>query len=503
MRRVHRKNSRGLNVRRNKIIQVVAGLPAIVWVLLGAGCNSVGPDYKPPEMAMPAAWTTSLENGSETAAANTNVLQRWWGVFHDPVLSELIERARAGNLDLRQAEARVRQARAQRGMAKADLFPVIGGNASASRSRSSEEAGSGSTSVFYSAGFDASWELDIFGEKRRALESATASQQAAEESFRDVLISLFAEVAVNYVEARSCQQLISITESNVLTRSETHDITRWRREAGLTTTLDEDQARMSLEQARAQVPLLSTRLEQAKYRLALLLGQHPGALKPLMTEARPVPSAPVEAAVGLPAELLRRRPDIRNAERLLAAQTAQIGVARAALYPKFSLLGSVGLESLEFGNLFTAGARTARGAAQSAWTLFQGGGIRRNIELQTARQEEALSFYEQTVLAALNDVENSLVACVNEQARQRSLEQAVVAGQSAFALARDEYSSGIADFQVVLDTQQSLLIIQDQLAASQANAASHLISLYKSLGGGWSADTPGSAAPESPPQNDR
>jgi len=318
-----------------------------------------------------------------------------------------------------------------------------------------------------------------------------------------VLISLFAEVALNYVEARSCQQLISITESNVLTRSETHDITRWRREAGLTTTLDEDQARMSLEQARAQVPLLSTRLEQAKHRLALLLGQHPGALKPLMTEARSVPSAPVEAAVGLPAELLRRRPDIRNAERLLAAQTAQIGVARAALYPKFSLLGSVGLESLEFGNLFTAGARTARGAAQSAWTLFQGGGIRQNIELQTARQEEALSFYEQTVLAALNDVENSLVACVNEQARQRSLEQAVVAGQSAFALARDEYSSGIADFQVVLDTQQSLLIIQDQLAASQANAASHLISLYKSLGGGWSADTPGSAAPESPPQNDR
>jgi NodT family efflux transporter outer membrane factor (OMF) lipoprotein len=470
------------------------GLAALLTsCLLGiSGCTTVGPDYKPPKTATPTNWTSELQGGLTDVAADTNLLDRWWTVFNDPVLSDLVERARAGNLDLRQAEARVREARAQRGMAKAAFFPTVGVNASASRTTASKEAGNGQTTDFYATSLDASWELDIFGGKRRSLESATATWQASQESLRDVLVSLLAEVALNYVEVRSYQELLSITESNVLTRTDTYDIARWRHEAGLTTQLDEDQAKQSLEQVRAQVPTLRTSLEQAKYRLAVLLGQPPGALKDLLAEQKPVPGTPAEVAVGMPAALLRRRPDVRNAERQLAAQTAQIGVAKAQLYPGFSLAGTLGLESLEYATLYSASARAAQGLAKAAWTLFDGGSIRQNIKLQTAKQEEALSFYESTVLTALKDVESALVAYANEQTRRNSLMAAVKAGGSAFELARFQYVSGLVSFQTVLDTQQSLLSTQDQLADSQAKVTSNLISLYKALGGGW---TPSNAVP--------
>jgi NodT family efflux transporter outer membrane factor (OMF) lipoprotein len=471
------KHTTGINVC---LVLVLTGS------LLGlAGCTAVGPNYKAPQTAAPANWSSELSAGLSGGAADTNLLARWWTVFNDPTLSELIERARAGNLDLRQAEARVRESRAQRGIAKAALFPTVGANASASRAVASKEAGNGQTSDFYAAGFDASWELDVFGGKRRSLEAATATWQASVEGLNDVLVSLLAEVALNYVEVRSDQVLLSITESNLTTRSETYDITRWRHEAGLTTQLDEEQAKTSLEQVRAQIPTVRTSLEQAKYRLAVLLGQPPGALKELLKAPRAVPVTPADVAVGVPAEALRHRPDVRNAERRLAAQTAQIGVAEAARYPSFSLLGSIGLESLEFANLYSGGARFAQGVAKAAWTLFDGGAIRQNIKAQTALQEEALSHYEATVLTALQDVENALVAYANEQGRRDSLAVAMKAAQSAFELARFQYSSGLVGFQTVLDTQQSLLLVQDQLAVSEAKVTSNLISLYKALGGGW------------------
>jgi len=457
----------------------------VATALIGlAGCK-VGPNYKAPQTAAPGSWTSGMTGGLSGTAADTNLLARWWTVFKDPTLSELIERARAGNLDLKQAEARVREARAQRGIAKAALFPTVGANASASRVTASKESGNGATSDLYAAGFDASWELDLFGGKRRSLEAATASWQASVESMNDVMVSLLAEVALNYVEVRSDQALLSITESNLTSRSETYDLTRWRHEAGLTTQLDEEQAKASLEQVRAQIPTLRTSLEQAKYRLAVLLGQPPGSLKELLAEAKAVPVAPADVAVGVPAEALRRRPDVRSAERKLAAQTAEIGVAEAARYPSFSLLGSIGVESLGFANLYSASARAAQGAAKAAWTLFDGGSIRQNIKLQTAMQEEALSFYESTVLGALQDVENGLVAYANEQGRRDSLAVAVQSSQNAFELAREQYSSGLVGFQTVLDTQQSLLSAQDQLAISEAKVTSNLISLYKALGGGW------------------
>lgn len=468
------------------------GWPVAAFIFAATGCMTVGPDYRPPVTALPDDWPHADAAGSKTAvdgrsdATNcTSELTHWWSVFHDPVLSNLVERARSGNLDVRQAEARLRQARAQRALAAAERLPTVAANASASRSRSSEETGGGDTSKMYANSLDASWELDLFGGKKREIESAEASLEASQASLSDVLVSLVAEVALNYVDYRSYQTRLEITEANLAAQAETYAITRWRREASLVTQLDVDQARMSLEQTRAALPLLRTGLAQAEHQLATLLGQAPGSVKALLGGTQAVPVASAEIAIGVPADLLRRRPDVRQAERKLAAQTAQIGVAEAARYPDLTLSGSIGLESLSAGNLYTAGARAAQGAVKAGWTLFDGGRIRQKVAVQTALQEEALGAYEAAVLAALKDVEDALVSYANQQDRRSALREAETAGRCAFQLARDKYESGLIDFQTVLDTQQSLLTVQNTLTSSDAEVTADLIRLYKALGGGW------------------
>lgn len=478
-------------------------LPLFAGLLCAGGCMTVGPDYQKPETKTPAAWSAELNDGLTAAPPAAETLSRWWSRLNDPILSDLMEQARTNNLDVRQAEARLREARARRGAAKADLFPTVEASGSAARNRSSEMNGEGSTSDLFKNGLDASWELDLFGKNRRALEAANATLQASQEDLADVIVSLFAEVALSYVDVREYQLRLSLTESNIAARVETHDIARWRREAGLTTQLDVEQARLSLEQARADIPALKTSLEEAKHRLAVLLGQTPGALKDVLAEPKPIPVPPVEMAVGVPADVLRQRPDVRRAERKLAAQTAQIGVAKAARYPSFSLLGSIGLESLTWGDLYTSGARTVQGAANAVWTLFDFGRIRQNIEVQTALQEAALGLYESTVLTALEDVENALVAYANEQTRRQSLAEAVLAGLAAFELARDQYSSGLVDFQTVLDMQRSVLTVQDQLAASDGKVTANLIRLYKALGGGWTSLSSNTATTTSNPSGEK
>jgi NodT family efflux transporter outer membrane factor (OMF) lipoprotein len=268
-------------------------------------------------------------------------------------------------------------------------------------------------------------------------------------------------------------------------QEETYDITNWRRQAGLTTQLDVEQAKYSLEQTRSQIPTLQSGLERAKNRLAVLLGQDPGSLNEILDERKAIPVAPLEVAVGVPADALRQRPDVRRAERELAVQTAQIGVAKAELFPKLSLSGSIGLEALALGNLFSSAAQILTLGSNIAWTIFNAGSIRQNINVQTALQEQALIRYEAAILTALEEVENALTAYANEQARRQSLLEATEAAQNAMALARDQYSSGLIDFQVVLDTQRSLLSLQDELAINEGEVTSNLISLYKALGGGW------------------
>lgn len=445
-----------------------------------------------------------MAGGLVANPVDPQTLSHWWTVLNDSVLSDLVEQARKGNLDVRKAEAALREARADRSIQRAALFPMLSANGSGSRTRSSRAVGAGGTANDFANGFDASWELDVFGGKRRSLESATATMESSEEDLRDMLVSLFSEVAVDYVSVRSYQAQIAIVEASVASQSETYEIIRWRHETGFITQLDEDQARLSLEQTRAEIPTLRSDLEQTKHNLAILLGQPPGTLKTLLAAAKPIPVTPSEVTIGVPADLLRRRPDVRSAERKVAAQTAQIGVAQAARYPTFTLNGSIGLESLMVSNLYTIGARTAQVAANATWTLFDGGKIRENIKKQVAVQEQTLCDYETAVLTALKDVENALVAYANEQTRRRALAEAVRAGQSALDLARQEYLAGLVDFETVLTTQRSLLSAQRELVISEATITSDLISLYKALGGGWtplSATTTNAATQSNSPQN--
>jgi len=417
-------------------------------------------------------------------------LATWWSILNDASLTNLVESAVSGNLGLKEASARVREARARRGIAEADRFPTIDARGSAKTSRSSEKTGSGSERELYAVGFDAAWELDLFGGRQRTIEAAEAEIQANEEDLRDVLVSLLAEVALNYVEVRSFQNRLSFAEANLDAQEETYQITQWRFQAGLTTQLDVEQAQYSLEQTRAQVPVLQSGLVQAKNRLAVLLGQQPGFLEDTLAERRAIPSTPLEVAVGVPADVLRQRPDVRRAERQLAVQTAQVGVATADLYPKFSLLGSIGLEALSMDNLFSWGSRTHSIGPTVAWPLFDAGAIRSNIEVQSALQEQALIRYEAAVLSALEEVENAMVAYAEEQRRRHALGEATQAALRALELAQSQYSAGLIEFSNVLIAQRALLSLQDQLAVSEGQVTSNLIALYKALGGGWTCLVP-------------
>ncbi|HJU49122.1 MAG TPA: efflux transporter outer membrane subunit, partial [Pseudogulbenkiania sp.] len=303
-------------------------------------------------------------------------------------------------------------------------------------------------------------------------------------TLHDTQVSLLAEVALGYVEARGFQARLAIAQSSLATQHETWQITRWRYQAGLTTQLDEDQARFSLEQTRAQLPALQQGLEQSKQRLAVLLGRSPGELNEL-DEPAAIPRLPATVAVGIPADTLRQRPDLRRAERQLAAATAQVGVASAAAYPDVSLSGTLGLQALSGGRLLRSSAGMYALGASVGQVVFDAGRIRQNIEVQNALQQQALINYQSAVLAALRDVEGALVAYGEEQNRGVALREAVMAAQGAADLASSQYQAGLVDFQVVLDTQRSLLSLQDQLSQSEAAAVSNLVRLYKALGGGW------------------
>lgn len=459
----------------------------LVCMLLG-GCMTVGPDYSPPVVNTPTKWNATVDGVVRGGSLDSLALAQWWLALDDPVLNELMDRARQNNLDLKQAEARLRQARAQRRLTGSERFPKASVGATARRSRGSEQMGAGSseTATTYAHSLDASWELDLFGGKRRAVESAEASLQASQEALRDVMVSLLAEVGLNYVQCRSAQVRLSIVESNLVAQTDTYNLAVWRQQANLVSQLDVDQARVILEQTRAELPTLRTSIHQTEHQLAVLLGVAPGSLlEQLTTGAVRMPSIHSQLAIGVPADVLRQRPDVREAERKLAAQTAQIGVATAARYPDLTLSGSIGLEALAFGDLYTAGARTAQGLLNAGLTLFDGGQIRQKVAIQTALQEEALAAYEAAVLRALKDVEDALVAGADERARQVALQAAVTAGERAAKLARDKYAAGLVDYQTVLSTQQSLLSAQSALASSDAEVIANTIRLCKALGGGW------------------
>jgi NodT family efflux transporter outer membrane factor (OMF) lipoprotein len=456
-----------------------------------AGCAAVGPDYARVKPDAPPEWHTQLQGGLTPGLPEPETLAHWWHALNDEELSSLEERAVNGNLDLKKARARIREARALRGISKADLFPTLDASASSTNYRISENNPTSNENKLYSAGFDAGWELDIFGGVRRSLEAAQANLEATQEDLYDVLVTLLAEVALNYVEVRTFQTALTVTESNIKSQEETYELNHSRYQAGIINELAVQQSLYNLERTRSLIPELQTGLEAAKNRLAVLLGEKPGAVHQELAERKSIPIPPARVAVGVPAEAMRNRPDIRRAERNLAAQTARIGVATADLYPKFRLTGTIGLESVSTGNFLTADSRTWSIAPGVSWNIFDAGAIRQNINVQSALQEQALIQYESTVLNAQEEVENVLTAYANEQRKRESLAAATYAAQKAVQLAQDQYKVGLVDFSNVLDAQRSLLSFQKELAQSDGAVTSNLIRLYKALGGGWKCTEPG------------
>lgn len=459
-------------------------LTLLTTVLL-TGC-AVGPSYRAPETKLPATWAELSPDGTTNRPAQ---LTHWWKTFQDAELDSLIDRAVKANHDLRIATGRLRAARAERTGERWDLLPTIDGKASLIDARSSKNA-----QVFpfdtintdtYDAHFDAHWEIDVFGGKRRGVEVLDANLAATAEDRHDVLVSVLAEVARNYVELRGFQRRLAIAHENIAAQQAALDLTRARFKGGISSRLDVAQAAALLAGTQSQLPALQAAAKLTMHRLAVLLGQPPAALSAELAGTVAIPPLPPAIPVGLPSELLRRRADVRRAERQLAATTARIGVATAELFPKFSLVGTAGFQSLSFSDWFTGGSRYWAAGPTVTWRLFEFGKIRNQIKAANAREEQALALYEKTVLVALEDVENALVNYAEEQARRRSLTEQVTANRQAVELANQLYSKGSSNFLEVLDAKRSLYRAEDDLAQSDRAVTTNLIALYKALGGGW------------------
>jgi multidrug efflux system outer membrane protein len=475
---------------------------AIAAVAL-AGCT-VGPDYKTPEVKVPASFGEAQAVAQPAAPApaeppKTTVvaplqLSDWWTTFNDAPLDTLIDRAVRSNLDLRRAQARVLEARAQRGITSADLFPAVDVDAFYTRSRSSKNivpnspADLGKQIDLYHAGFDASWEVDVFGGVRREVEAADADLAASVEDRRDVLVTLLAEVARNYVALRGFQQQIAIAIENLKSQQETLELTQTRVAGGLGSDLDVARAEAQVQATASTIPTLEASARQTIHALGVLLGQEPMSLSEELSKSAAIPVAPPQVPVGLPSELLRRRPDVRRAERQIAAATARIGVATADLFPKFSLTGSLGLESSTFKKIGNFESRFWSIGPSVSWTILDFGRIRNNIAVQDARELQAAAVYEQVVLTSLRDVEDALVAYAQEQSRHKSLAAAVEANKRARDLAEQLYKQGQTDFLSVLDAQRSLFTAQDTLVQSDRLISNNLVAIYKALGGGWEVE---------------
>ena len=479
---------------RNFILIVPLGF--LAW-----GCE-VGPNYKQPDLKPPAQFgeinsaTQPTSRGSSYSATRPDY-QQWWTTLNDPVLNSLIERAVQGNPDLISAEARIREARGNRGIVNAGLYPDISATGSYTHTRLSSNlpgisalSGGGTSfpgleSDLWQAGFDMSWEIDVFGGTRRAIESADASVQAAGWDERDVLVSLLAEVAVNYVELRGVQRELIIAQANLQSQQQTLELTQRKAEGGLVPYLDVAQQEAIVATTASTIPTFEAEIRENIHHLGILLGQYPGSLSDELSPVAPIPVGPAMVPPGLPGDLLRRRPDVRRAERLLAAQSAQIGVATADFYPKFSVTGALGDESQDFKRLFDWSSRTYDIVPGVSWDIFNAGKVRSNVHVQTERQVEALQAYRKAVLQSMQDVDDSLVVYNREQVRLQSLRDAVEANQRATDLSTMLFEKGSADFLSVLDAQRSLFAAQDAQAQSEQLVSTDLIALYKALGGGW------------------
>jgi NodT family efflux transporter outer membrane factor (OMF) lipoprotein len=507
------------------------GMGLAAAALTVAGCE-VGPNYHQPNVQVPAEFSlattrpTSQPTNPELAEIPTSVeLRHWWTTFHDPELNSLIERAINQNLSLQNAVQVIIEARAELGISVAGLYPNVTATGQYNHSRRSNHLGSASSAAatgtttgttggttgtsgtgtsgttsttaatggggsglegdFWQAGFDSTWEIDVFGGLRRGVEASQATYESEIENRREVLITLLGDVATDYVQLRGLQRQVVITQENINTQKQSLDLIQTKNRAGLVADLDVTQQNAQVLTTESQLPDLEAQIHQTIHALSVLLAQEPATLETELQVDAPIPYGPAHVPPGLPSELLRRRPDIRMAERQLAAATAEIGVAEADLFPKFSLTGSLGYESSQFHQLFNIYSRYFSIGPSVSWPIFDAGAIAANIQVQNALQRQAFYNYEATVLTSFQEVEDALVTYAKEQDRRVELDEAVHEDQRAVEMTQDLYKNGLDTFLDVLTAQNTLLAGEESLTQSEQSVSTDLVSLYKALGGGW------------------
>jgi NodT family efflux transporter outer membrane factor (OMF) lipoprotein len=487
---------------------------AAVVALPLAACN-VGPNFLPPVSGLPSvpfanpASATSSKEAAASATTSRPPDPMWWKIFRDPTLTRLEQRVASANLDVRTATLRIAESRFQRGVVAAAELPSVNGAAKYQRELYSQNGiasllgqlipgASGPPPIQpineYTTGFDASWELDLWGRVRRQIEAADAQIDETEEQRRDTLISVLAETARDYIQLRGAQALLNNANENLKVEQDLLDLTRTRQEKGLTTGLDVENAAAQVDAVRAQIPAFEQQEAQEINALSLLLDSPPNALRSELVRAKAVPPTPARVPIGVPSELVRRRPDIRLAEEKLHEQTADIGVAVASFYPSLQLNGTLVLDALDFNNLFKANSLQYMAGPSLTVPLFEGGKLTSQLELTKAQQQEAAIAYHKAVLQAWHDVVNALIAFRTEQERRSRLASQIEHSQEALTLARARYNDGVADFTTVLDTARTVLQAQEQHVQSTVNVSTDLVQLYKALGGGWESSFPSSAA---------
>ncbi|MDK2972375.1 MAG: hypothetical protein PWP23_2130 [Candidatus Sumerlaeota bacterium] len=468
-------------------------LATVAASLLLEGCT-VGPDYSPPDLDLPSEWI-SAESGDEVNS-NAEELAHWWASFDDPLLTELVSEAIASNLDLQTALSRVREARLQAGITSAEQFPTLDASGSATqsftRSRTENPAtgktvGETTDARTYRAGFDASWEVDVFGGVRRSVEASEHDYEAEVASYNDVLVSLTAEVATNYVAVRTYQARIRIAEENLAAQQESLELVEARHEAQISSELPVMQARSNLQTTQSQIPSLRASLNESMNRLAILLGELPGTLQERLEEAQPIPAVQDSVSIGVPSEALRCRPDIRQAEKSLAAQVSRVGVAVADLYPKFMITGAVSRQGEGTKGFRELATDTLSFGPNMTWRVFDRGQVKNTVKLEEERADQLLLAFRSSVLSAMEEVENKLTSVERMKEQRAHLQTAVESTESVLELARAQYEAGQVSFSEVIDAQQSLLSLQDNLAQTESEIVTETISLYKAAGGGWDA----------------
>lgn len=467
---------------------------ALILALLSAGC-AVGPEYSRPAVPLESGWQKT-----ECATSLESQDVRWWRQLNDPQLVGYVEKGISGNQNLKEAEARVREARALRSVAAGTLWPQADSSALYSRSHTSENAGIitqipqknliNFTQDLYQAGFDASWEIDVFGGRRREVEAASAREAGSVESYRDVMVTAVSEIARNYVEMRGVQKQLAVAEKNADLQRKTLELVQLKFDAETASNLDVERAKAQYERTTASIPPLRASIRGSAYRIAVLTGQPPDSLLDELMATAPIPNPPDIVPVGLPSDLLLRRPDLRRAEADLHAATADIGGATADLYPRFYLTGQASPQAAKFTDLFQQSSLMWSFGPSIQWPVFHGGRISSNIKATEARRDEALARYRQAVLAAMQEVETSLVGYAERQVERERLAGSLKSQAQAVALANEKYKQGLSDLLTVLDAERQLTDIENSLASSETQVMVNLISLYKALGGGWEEPAP-------------